>query len=200
MPSPIAHSVSGYALTYLPFLKARTFHNQRWPITPLAAIYSIFVSNLPDLDFLPQLLTGARFHRGPSHSILAALVVSALLAWAIHRYRLPFSIKYKTGYGIFFFLTFGIYGSHLLLDFFTAGGSGIPLLWPLSTQHFISPFSIFPGVHHSRGLWDSSHLVFISAEILYSLCLFIGLRLLKKRTTVSQRIGTHHIPAQTHDL
>ncbi|MGI8932783.1 MAG: metal-dependent hydrolase [Phormidesmis sp.] len=174
MPSPIAHSVSGYVLTRLPIVK-NIIPSRLWPITPAAALYSLFVANSPDLDFLGQLLTGLQLHRGPSHSLLAALIVSGLLAWLVHRYR-P-----QSSYGNLFSFTFGLYGSHLLLDLFTAGGRGIPLLWPLSSQYFQSPFALFPGVHYSRGLWDNSHLIFIGAELLYSLVLLSGLQIWKAR-------------------
>ncbi|MGB3293530.1 MAG: metal-dependent hydrolase [Phormidesmis sp.] len=183
MPSPIAHSVSGYALTHLPFVKARTFRGQLWPVTPLAALYGVFVSNLPDLDFVPQLLTGIRFHRGPSHSLVSALLVSGLLVWIVRRYRhsRPRSGR-QPSYRVLFAFTFGLYGSHILLDLLTTGGSGLPLFWPLSPQTFQFPFPIFPSVHHSRGLWHSSHLVFISAELLYSVCLLGGLRFFRAAT------------------
>ncbi|MGC1308914.1 MAG: metal-dependent hydrolase [Phormidesmis sp.] len=188
MPSPIAHSAFGYALTRLPIVQSHRQQKQLpghlWPFISLTGLYSLLVANLPDLDFLPQLLTGINVHRGPSHSLSAAFIVSTILAWVIQRARPQFSYK------ALFLLTFAIYGSHLLFDFFTAGGSGIPLLWPFSAQPFISPFSVFPGVHHSRGLWDSSHLIFITIETLYSLGLFIALQfvlpLFKGRTQPEQ--------------
>ncbi len=174
MPSPIAHSVSGYVLTRLPIAK-NIIPSRLWPITPAAALYSLFVANLPDLDFVGQLLTGLRLHRGPSHSLLAALIVSALLAGLVHYYRR------QSSYAILFSLTLGIYGSHLLLDLLTAGGRGIPLLWPLSAQYFRSPVALFPAVHHSHGLWHGSHLIFISAELLYALIVLGGLQLWRAR-------------------
>lgn len=180
MPSPIAHSVTGYALTHLPIVK-NSLPRRVWPITPIVAIYALLVANSPDLDFLPQLLTGLRFHRGPSHSLLAALIVSGLLTWVIHRYR-P-----QSSYSVIFGLTLGLYGSHLLLDLFTTGGSGLPLLWPLTSQSFRAPFALFPAVHYSRGLWDNSHLVFIGAELLYSLVLLSGLQL--RRTGNARQVS-----------
>ena len=186
MPSPIAHSVSGYILTRLPFVRARVFRSRLWPVTPVAAIYGIVVSNIPDLDFVPQLLTGIRFHRGPSHSLVAALLVSGLLTWVIYCYRQsqPRSNR-PLSYKALFALTVGIYGSHILLDLLTSGGSGLPLLWPFSAQVFRLP-SLFPAVHHSRGLWDSSHWVFVGAELIYAACLLAGLRVFK----AGARVGT----------
>lgn len=188
MPSPIAHSVSGYAIARLaifqssapasPAAKGKPF--QRWLMTPPALLYSVLVANLPDLDFVPQLVTGIRFHRGPSHSLLAALLVSGLLAWAVQYYQNhrahALSQSRQSSYGALFVFTLGLYASHLLLDLLTYSGSGLPLLWPLSPHQFSSPWPIFPAVHHSRGLWDASHWVFISAELIYAAGLLLGLR------------------------
>lgn len=180
MPSPIAHSVSGYAIARLPCFRDSIL--QRWLMSPLALVYSVLVASLPDLDFVPQLVTGLRFHRGPSHSLLAALLVSSFLAWALHRYQTYHCRHNPSGlpsYGILFVFTFTLYASHLLLDLLTSGGSGLPLLWPLSTHQFSSPWPLFPAVHHSRGLWDASHWVFIGAELIYATGLLMGLRYFK---------------------
>lgn len=178
MPSPIAHSVAGYLLTR--HLTAKSYLPKRLlAVVPTAVLYAVFVSNLPDLDFVPQLITGLRFHRGPSHSLLAAVLVSGLLAGIIHRFWR------RTHYKMLFGVTFGLYSTHLLMDMFTAGGSGIPLLWPIA-QSFQAPFAMFPAVHHSRGLFDGSHLIFIAVELLYSFVLLGIIRLTKARKTRSQ--------------
>ena len=178
MPSPLAHSVTGYLLARHPVAK-KHLPRRLLSVAPIAALYGMFVSNLPDLDFLPQVVTGLRFHRGPSHSLFAAIVVSGFLALIIHR------LQRRTQYKMLFGTTFVLYSAHLLMDMFTAGGSGIPLLWPLN-QSFQAPFALFPAVHHSRGLLDSSHLVFIAAELLYSLVLLAFIRLTKARRTGAQ--------------
>jgi inner membrane protein len=190
MPSPIAHSVSGYIVANLPSVKSR-IPGRLWSVTPVAALYGIFVSNLPDFDFVPQMITGIRMHRGPSHSLLMALIVSSLLAWGVHRYRCrqarrladPAHQSARTSYGAIFGITFGLYCLHLFLDLFTTGGSGLPLLWPLSEQTFRSPVPLFPPAHHSRGLWDASHIVFITVELIYSVCLLAGLQFFKSSQT-----------------
>lgn len=175
MPSPIAHSVAGYWLARHPTAK-NYLPQHLLSVVPIATLYGIFVSNLPDLDFVPQIVTGLRFHRGPSHSLLAAILVSGLLALIIHYFWR------RTHYKMLFGVTFGLYSAHLLMDMFTAGGSGIPLLWPIA-QSFQAPFALFPAVHHSRGLFDSSHLIFITVELLYSLILLGIIRLIKARRT-----------------
>lgn len=175
MPSPIAHSVAGYALSQLPISKAN-LPGRLLSITPWAALYGIVVSVLPDLDFIPQILTGIRFHRGPSHSLLAAVLVSFVITLGVY------SIRRQTRFTELFLLTFGIYSAHLLMDIFTAGGDGLRVLWPLSDQYFKSPFAIFPRVRHDLGLWNIAHLTFISVELLYSLVLLGTIRTMQRRS------------------
>jgi inner membrane protein len=212
MPSPIFHTAVGYALSHLPLAQRQ---RSRWlsgtlsekmpgrllPAIPLAAVYGIFVSNLPDLDFIPQLLTGLRFHRGPSHSLLGAVLVSALLALIIRSRRTADpqasaqAGKRDRNNPLFirlFILTFLFYGIHLFMDFFSAGGNGMRLLWPLSEQFFKSPIALFPQVHYDRSWWDASHLTFISVELLYSLCVLSVLKAVKARNhSVQTDISSH---------
>jgi inner membrane protein len=210
MPSPILHSVTGYVIGRIPLAK-RLLPKQLAGAIPVAALYGIAIANLPDLDFIPQVLTGLRFHRGPSHSLLAAVLVSALLAFVMPRLSGRLSqgrlsqptaqqLSYqkvqhtaqqaaqqigaqnsRSPYSAWFSLTFGLYALHLVMDFFTAGGNGIPVLWPVSQQFFKSPWPLFPAVHHSLGLWHNAHWVFISIELLYALFLLGAMRSLTKR-------------------
>lgn len=174
MPSPIAHSVVGYALSRLPAAK-KSLPGQVLSLTPLATVYGIVISGLPDLDFLPQIVTGLRFHRGPSHSLLAGILVSTLLAIVISQ------VRRRTHFSGLFKFTFGLYSLHLFMDLFTLGGNGLPLLWPLSDRTFRAPFVLFPAVHHSRGLLDPSHITFISVELLYAVLLFVAIKLINNR-------------------
>jgi inner membrane protein len=83
---------------------------------------------LPDVDSLWDAPYGSMLgHRGFTHSLLFALVVS-LAAAALPRHRLNY-----VPLVIFFFI---ITGSHGILDAFTDGGFGIPLLWPFSSHRF----------------------------------------------------------------
>ncbi len=176
MPSPIAHAVTGYALTQLPPTKSALALHKAFPwLTLWLPLYGTVVSVLPDFDFIPQLITGIRFHRGPSHSLLAALLVSLMLALIIY------SIKRQIPYGKLFVFTLICYGTHLAMDAVTTGGAGMMLLWPFSEQYFRAPFSIFPPVRHSRGLWDASHIVFISVELVYSGIVLSALKLIKAK-------------------
>ncbi|MEM9907110.1 MAG: metal-dependent hydrolase [Cyanobacteria bacterium P01_D01_bin.44] len=164
MPSPVAHAVSGYALTRFTGLKSSNLGHK---ITPAFVFYAVFVAIAADFDFIPQLMTGANFHRGFTHSLMFAVIFSCVLSGIVTHWR---KLPYKWVLAV----TLMLYLSHLVLDFFTQGGSGIPLLWPFVDQPFKSSISLFPAVHHSRGLLDRSHLVFISFELTYAVLLFLG--------------------------
>jgi len=83
---------------------------------------------LPDVDSFWDAPYGSMLgHRGFTHSLLFALAVS-LAAATLLRHRL-----WYVPLVIFFFV---ITGSHGVLDAFTDGGFGIPLLWPFSNHRF----------------------------------------------------------------
>ncbi|NET29238.1 metal-dependent hydrolase [Okeania sp. SIO1I7] len=159
MPSPIAHSVSGYVLAkFLPKKLSKDYASHWWN---LGNFYPVFVAIFPDFDFLPQLITGERFHRGITHTLIFAIGFSLIVGWLISYFR-------KSSFKKILLFTFIIYSSHLLLDLLTAGGSGVQLLWPLTDTFFKSTISVFPAVHHSRGVFDLSHFIFIAWELSYS--------------------------------
>lgn len=172
MPSPIAHSVTGFVIFRL-FSKDKqaTLCGENGLYTSFIVI---FLSNVPDLDFIPQLLTGEKYHHGLTHSITFTVLFAVVVGLIGRLFR-------KQIFKRLFFLTLIIYGSHLFLDFFTEGGKGIQLLWPFAESFFISPISVFPGAHHSKGLVDLSHLVFVIFELFYSAVLLVGLWIWKKR-------------------
>ena len=161
MPSPIAHAVSGYAIAK--GLESPKVH-RLWPL----ALYAIFVAIAADFDFIPQIMVGIDSHRGFTHSISFSVVFSLVLSRLASR-------RIALNYIKIFGLTLIIYCSHLVLDFFTQGGSGIPLLWPISNHTFQSAISIFPAVHHSHGLYDSIHLRFLGFELSYTVILLWSL-------------------------
>ena len=113
------------------------------------------------MDFIPQLITGEIYHRGLTHSLTFAIIFSAIVG-------LILSYLWKFSYKQLFLFTLILYSSHLLLDFFTDGGKGMQLFFPFTDTYFKSPVAIFPGVHHSRGLWDSSHIIPLTFELIYS--------------------------------
>jgi inner membrane protein len=204
MPSPIFHSVAGYALSRLPLAQRclpGRLSGRLLSAVPVAALYGIVVSNVPDLDFIPQVITGLRFHRGPSHSLLGAVLVSALLAFMVHliNRRDRRSDRANNPLIALFILTLIFYGVHLLLDLFSAGGNGMRLLWPLSEQFFKSPIALFPQVHYDRSLWDASHLRFIGVELLYSLGLLGTLKMLRARRKARKHSTQRDISSHSSD-
>ena len=163
MPSPIAHSVSGYLLAkFLPLKQIKFPYSHTWY---WLTFYPVLIAILADFDFIPQLITGEKYHRGLTHSLMFALLISLILA-------LPIAYFWKYSYRAIFCSNFLLYCSHLLLDCFTEGGKGMELLWPFSDVYLKSPIAFFPGIHHSRGLWELSHLKAIAFESLYSILLF----------------------------
>jgi hypothetical protein len=116
----------------------------------------LICANLADVDFIPGLVTGnpRTFHRGPSHSILAALVAAGVGAWLMRWSAVP----WLTGAGLIFLA----YGSHVGLDYFTPG-RGVLLGWPLFRRRYqaahpwflsISPEKIYYAVWAKRGRRD----------------------------------------------
>lgn len=130
MPSPIGHSIMGYTL-YRAF--APELPRRQWSVLGLC----LFAANAADLDFLPGLLVGelGRFHHGPSHSLLAALLFGMLAA-------MVFPLQRAFG----FTLGFLNYLSHVVLDFLIDDPSwpyGVPLFWPFSAEYHMSPVRVF---------------------------------------------------------
>ena len=78
------------------------------------------LSIIPDIDILFEFLLGSPIHRGPTHSIIMAILVF-----------IPFFLLYRqkaTPY-------FAALASHSLIGDFLIGGQ-IQLLWPLSTNEY----------------------------------------------------------------
>jgi len=167
MPSPIAHAVSGYAI-------AKGLSTSKVSRAWGYAGYAVFVAISADFDFIPKLVANVDSHRGFTHSLSFALAFSLLLSAIMIR-------RANWDYVHTLTVTVLIYCSHLLLDFFTQGGSGIPLLWPISNQYFQSAIPLFPAVHHSQGVFNSIHLIFLSFEIIYTLILLWGVSQLSRR-------------------
>lgn len=83
---------------------------------PLILVLSV----IPDIDILFDFFLKSEIHRGPTHSIIAAILVF-----------IPFFVLYRqkaTPY-------FAALASHSLIGDFLIGGQ-VQLLWPLSTNEF----------------------------------------------------------------
>jgi inner membrane protein len=149
MPSPVAHSLTGYVI----YRAAGPVHAQRWQYLVLY----LFAANAPDLDFLPGLLVGDPdlYHHGVSHSIgFAVLFASALSLFLLFLKRDPIRRN--------FLIFFCLYSSHVVLDWLsvdTAFPYGVPFLWPLTDEYFIAPLPFLPDVSRA----SSSGISFITS-------------------------------------
>jgi membrane-bound metal-dependent hydrolase YbcI (DUF457 family) len=99
---------------------------------------AVLLANAPDLDFLPGFVVGSpgAYHRGVTHTVAAAVAVGALV-WVAGRLRgWPARVGLWAG---------AVYGSHLVLDFFTIDARaphGARFLWPMSERYFLSPVTV----------------------------------------------------------
>ena len=179
MPSPIAHSISGYVIFKLFIIKNKKFRLIIKGLNkPLTIFLAIFVANAADLDFIVQLIIDEKFHRGLTHSLFFALLFSFIMS-IIAR----LSTKNTTIFKQLFRLCLLLYGSHLLLDFFTVGGDGMQILWPFNHDFYKSTTPIFPSVHHDKEIFDPIHTTFITFELVYSVILYYGFWQWTKKNT-----------------
>ena len=143
MASPIAHSFAGFWTFVSQRRRFKTPLTAHWCeyLLPLGVL--ILLANAPDLD----LLLGNAVHRGFTHSLTVATLVSLALScvWRI-----------VPGFWRSTILYFTAYSSHLLIDFFTGtkigwtnSGFGMPLFWPWP-KTFSSPLILIFGIHHKN--------------------------------------------------
>ena len=122
MPLPIGHAAIGFAThSILSNGKIKASH---WRV----ALFVVILSNLPDIDVLFGLIlqnNGSAFHRGPTHSIVFALLAGLAASRAAQRFdRIP-KLPFKTCFLIIF--------SHVVADhFFTT--SPVTFFWPLEVN------------------------------------------------------------------
>jgi hypothetical protein len=125
MPLPLGHLAIGITTYDLTNKNVSVFRNWR------LAIVVVVLANLPDIDVLFGLLwngNGNVFHRGPTHSILFAVLLGAISAnlWKVY----PFLPR------LTFFRSFLLIFSHLIADLFLTS-SPISLFWPF--EIYVSP-------------------------------------------------------------
>jgi membrane-bound metal-dependent hydrolase YbcI (DUF457 family) len=130
MPSPVGHALGGLTAGWAVEACLRTSR----PPRAAAALAYATLGMAPDLD----LLLG--FHRGPTHSLSAALL-AGLAAFVLLRGR--------SGAGRVAAACAAAWGSHVLLDWLgtdTSPPAGIMALWPWSRAYLEAPFQVFLAV------------------------------------------------------
>lgn len=140
MPTPIGHSLAGYAVGEAAGIGLA---KRSW----ISTIGLVLIANLPDADYLPGYLVGRpnAYHHYALHSIGAAVGVGAVIGmfyWLRCRRFLPY-----------FALTAATYSTHLLLDYLAVDTSepfGLQLFWPSTAKFFVSPFPVFMDIAKSQ--------------------------------------------------
>jgi inner membrane protein len=131
LPTVFTHALVGGALTQVAPASA-----SRWKVLLLLAVIAI----VPDLDVIAFSL-GIPYahplgHRGFSHSMVFAGVLSALVCLAL--FKEP--IRFTKGWWWLVAVTFLAAASHGLLDAATDAGKGIGLFIPLSNKRIFFAF------------------------------------------------------------
>jgi hypothetical protein len=137
MPSPVGHVLGGLASGWL--IRGNRIGE---PYGRHEAVLFASLGALADIDLLFGL------HRGPTHSITAAVLAGAFvsLPWlhATGRARITLA-----------FACMLAYGSHALLDWLGSDTSppfGVMALWPFSGEHYESSLHVFMAI--SRRIWQ----------------------------------------------
>ena len=183
MATPIGHALAGYAVSRwhaeeplsLSLLKQPLSKILQAMVQPFSwTVYCVFMATAPDLDLIPGILQGQPilYHSGISHSFGFGIGISLLMAVMLQRFGWSFKRTFLMG--------LLAYSTHLFLDPLGPDGRepyGIPLLWPLSSQTFISPIPLLPGVHHANSSTASIAQVISGVLSLHNL-MAIGIELL----------------------
>ncbi len=186
MPSPIVHTTLGYIIYRLFRYRVPNQFNKQRGLLPLLLIITVGISLLPDIDSVVGILAGdlGRYHNNFTHSLFVGIGVAIIFAVSVW-------LVMKKDFWVWFVICFLGYSLHIVMDFFTFGGRGVMLFWPLSLERFESPVTIFHGVRWSEGVLSLVHLNTLANEIVF--VLLVGLLLLivaRRRTTISNNKET----------
>jgi len=122
MPLPLGHSAIGFATHSLISNDKGCFN--KWRV----AIFIVILSNLPDIDVLLGLVlqnNGSAFHRGPTHSILFALILGFVASKSSKLWSQIPLISFKT--------CFMLILSHVVADYFLTN-SPVSFYWPFEVR------------------------------------------------------------------
>lgn len=160
MPLPIGHAALGWAAdeTVHPSPPREAHDISGSSLTRFASV--TILANLPDLDVLFGLLVygnGAAIHRGPTHSLLFALLAGYLASnlWRVW-HRIP-----RLGFGLCFFLVFSHVAADMLLT-----SSQVSLLWPLEL-HLVSGHNGWGQVVHMVLFQSIQDVGIIAVSLIY---------------------------------
>jgi len=132
MATAVTHAVVAFAL-------GKTFTQKEMPLK--FWLFSLFCSILPDADVL-SFFFGWRYgdilgHRGFSHSLFFALLLSLLVLFAGFKEFPKFS---KPWWGLWLFF-FSLTSTHGFLDAMTNGGLGVAFFSPFMETRYFFPWT-----------------------------------------------------------
>ncbi|MCB8981748.1 MAG: metal-dependent hydrolase [Ardenticatenaceae bacterium] len=182
MPSPIAHFAVGYAIYKVTQKRIRPFSTAFAGIKPRRFLLpALLISSiLPDLDFVPGLLSGQfdRYHNMIAHSLIFGVIVALIASAAIWLIQ-------KTGFVSWFLLVSACYELHVIMDYFTLG-RGVMMFWPFSSVRYLPPFLLFYGVHRSEGWLSIQHVWTLVTELGFVVLLNLLVHTVLKRHATRQ--------------
>ncbi|MEJ2642317.1 MAG: metal-dependent hydrolase [Desulfosarcinaceae bacterium] len=173
MPLPLGHTAIGLLTHEATDAQPKTGERLKWffIITVLA--------NLPDVDVIVGLIVGGNgdlFHRGPTHSLLFALLAGGLISFLSRFWRFLPRIRFRTASALIF--------SHVLADIlFTT--SPVSLLWPFELNWSVG-YSNLTDVVHSVLFESVRDLGLVVASLL----LIMAIRLVRDRRRTLSRFKT----------
>ena len=173
MPLPLGHAAIGWTTHALVSRKNPSLHDWR------QVIFVTLLANLPDIDIVIGLLlygNGSALHRGPTHSLLFALLAALL---ASNTWRLGHLFP-RVDFGICFLPIL----SHVLADFFFTS-SPVSFCWPFEV-HWSGGYTGWADIFNSV-LFDSVQDV----GIVISCGVVFLLGNLMKRSRELPTIGAH---------
>ena len=144
MASPVGHTILGIAVSSL-FWKQFAF--KKWVFWGAVLLFA----NLADFDYFFGFFTGNpnAYHRLWTHSFGFVLFTGIIVLLRCRMTTRTWDFRWP----VFVMI---LMSSHLIIDYLgmdTRGNIGIPLFWPISSECFISPVSVFRDIHKSH----SSH-------------------------------------------
>jgi membrane-bound metal-dependent hydrolase YbcI (DUF457 family) len=136
MPLPLGHMAIGLLTHEATEAQPPATERLKW------VLFITVLANLPDVDVIIGLLVdgnGSLFHRGPTHSLLFALVAGYLVSAVSQHWHILPRIRFRTAFAVIF--------SHVVADaLFTT--SPVSFLWPFEL-HWSTGYSNLTDVIHS---------------------------------------------------
>lgn len=158
MPTIFTHAVAAVAM-------GKAYANEKMPAR--FCVLSVLCAVLPDADVISYSFGATRgslfSHRGFSHSLVFALLLSLLIVWLAFR-KTPALSKSWWALLLYFF---AVTASHGLLDALTDGGSGVTFFAPFDETRYFFPWQPIEVSPIGLRFFSSRGLEVIRSEIVW---------------------------------